>query len=191
MSNIYKKIKDLIIDGELAEAIELLSSIVIAKNDKLENEITLLSARNNRNERDKMNSLVEDSRYKTEFHQIIVAIQYYLGKVEKKYPVSEIDDIPKPTNNNIPQITNLTGSQYENFMAALGSAYPTIVLLKQFARFKLDLNLDTIASNNNLNDTTFSLIGHFEAIGKLNLLIEKAHQDKSQNPLIAKFVQSL
>ncbi len=91
----------------------------------------------------------------------------------------------------LPNITELTGLQVELFMDAIISAFPTMDELKRFVRLKLNKNLDTITSKNNLTDTAFDLISYFESNGKLNDLISNSYQAKPQNPKIIIFINTL
>ena len=68
----------------------------------------------------------------------------------------------------------LTGEQYKKLGRALVKAFPTKSKLEQMLKFGLDVDLNGIASGDNLNDIIFQVIRTLESRGKLNDLIAAA-----------------
>ena len=74
---------------------------------------------------------------------------------------------------------------------ALLSAYPNQGDLKIMVAFELEENLNEIAGGGNLQDTIFELIKWAEAKGRLNELVQKAHNHNAGNPKLAAVAQKI
>ena len=73
----------------------------------------------------------------------------------------------------------LNGTQLQQILNALISAYPNISALERMVRFGLNENLQSIAGGSSLTDVVFQLISWAQAQGRLEELVREAYQ---QNP---------
>lgn len=85
---------------------------------------------------------------------------------------------------------SINSAQFEALVKALMAAFPSGASLARLTRFKLDLNLATVATGN-LHDQTFALVEWAEANGRLRDLIVGARQENPGNPTLAVFATSL
>lgn len=85
---------------------------------------------------------------------------------------------------------SINSAQFEALVKALMAAFPSGASLARLTRFKLDLNLATVATGN-LHDQTFALVEWAEAKGRLRDLIAGARQENPGNPTLAAFAMSL
>ncbi len=83
----------------------------------------------------------------------------------------------------------LTGRQYDLLTKALLDAFPRLARLREFTRFRFDLNLDAIAMGDDLHEIVFKLIGLAEAEGWTPKLIMEARNSKPGNPKLFAFAQ--
>jgi hypothetical protein len=86
-------------------------------------------------------------------------------------------------------IQPLTGRQYDLLTKALLDAFPRVARLREFARFRFELNLDAIAMGDDLHEIVFKLIGVAEADGWTPKLIMEARNSKPGNPKLFAFAQ--
>lgn len=84
----------------------------------------------------------------------------------------------------------LSGEQLERLCKALEAAFPEPMELSQFARFKLDVRLPTIADGNQSN-RVFQLVQWAESTGRLRELLNQACEQKPKNPALCAFSRSL
>src|SRR5437763_7079932 len=75
----------------------------------------------------------------------------------------------------------LSGQQFWEFQQALLAAFPTIGMLEQLVRVRLEQNLHAIAGAGSLTDVTRDLITWVEAQGRVNDLLDGAETDNPGN----------
>lgn len=97
---------------------------------------------------------------------------------------------PPPVQGSSHATGSFTSAQLEALVKALMAAFPSGPSLARLARFKLDLNLATVATGN-LHDQTFALVEWAEASGRLRDLILGARQENPGNPTLAAFASSV
>lgn len=82
---------------------------------------------------------------------------------------------------------NLSGEHLKDLQQALLAAYPQKNKLSQMIRFDMELNLSTIAGDEDLSTIVYQLIEWAEAYGKLDELIEKAYKSNPASPQLKNF----
>jgi len=86
----------------------------------------------------------------------------------------------------------LDGPRFEGLVRALMSAFPTAQSLGRLSRYRLGLNLATVASSQgNLHDQSFALVEWAEAQGRVHDLLLGALAENPGNPTLAAFASSL
>lgn len=89
----YENIQNLIIEGDIAEAIEnTLALVKSANHSKLYNEVILLSAKYHSNERDNRQGLISSDKYKVESTKTVKSLSEFLLRLQKRYPNLSIED---------------------------------------------------------------------------------------------------
>jgi len=83
----------------------------------------------------------------------------------------------------------LSGKQFYKIQQALLDAYRSESGLAIMVRIVLDENLSTITQGSNLNDVVFELINWADATGRLQELIDGAHEHNPGNPKVKSLVQ--
>ena len=85
-----------------------------------------------------------------------------------------------------PATLTVSGAQYEGLVNALVDAYPDYADLRAMAKFRLDLNLATIAgSNAPLDEVAFLLVQDQKARGHFLRLVEAARSSRPGNAALA------
>ncbi len=83
---------------------------------------------------------------------------------------------------------NVTGADYEQLIAALIDAYPGYAELRAMVKFRLDLNLATIAGENTpIDQVAFDLIEDQRSKGYFLRLLAAARASRPANPKLAAF----
>lgn len=106
----------------------------------------------------------------------------------------ENEPINPPKNEGIltvPSIEKLEGHQFETLTNIIVNRYTNRTALVKFVRFKLNQNLNTITENQNLSDSIFKLIEHYEAIGELQFFIQELYNVNPKNERLRAFITSL
>jgi hypothetical protein len=85
----------------------------------------------------------------------------------------------------------LNHREQEELHGALLKAFPKIADLRRLMYFKLGVNLDEIASTNNLNECTLDLIQWSDRTGKTEELIFAALKEMPTNPYLARFAKNI
>ncbi len=86
----------------------------------------------------------------------------------------------------------LTGAEYQDLTSALAAAFPSNADLEMMVRFKLDLNLNTIAGNAlPLNVVIYQLVQAMEARGWTPRLVAAARESRPDNPALFAVAQKL
>jgi len=85
----------------------------------------------------------------------------------------------------------LAGSQRRQLIDALVSAFPTPGALKQMLSFRLNLDLETIASGSNYTEVMFSLVRWAESRNRLDELVREALAENPGNRDLQDFVGTL
>lgn len=83
----------------------------------------------------------------------------------------------------------LTGRQYDLLTKALLDAFPRLSRLREFVKFRFDLNLDAIAIGDDLHEIVFKLIGEAEAKGWTPKLVMEARNSNPKNLKLFTFAQ--
>ena len=86
---------------------------------------------------------------------------------------------------------NLTGKLAEEFTLALLDAFPTQPKLAQMLKFKLNINLESIAMGDNLNDIVFRVLRSAEAGGWIMELVRAAYETNPGNTKLDEFFSNL
>ena len=81
------------------------------------------------------------------------------------------------------------GTLLKELHTALRSAFPDYSELEQFIRFELNENLQYVAFGTNQSDVIYKVVEWAKSEGKLDALVFKAHQQKSGNPELRRFVE--
>src|SRR5437867_4390628 len=83
----------------------------------------------------------------------------------------------------------MDGTQFEQFLEALKSAFPTIPSLKILVRTRLNENLEEITSCSNVIESAYSLIEWAERYGRLEELVNQAYLANSGNSKLRRFAE--
>ncbi|WP_437314415.1 effector-associated domain EAD1-containing protein [Sorangium sp. So ce385] len=81
------------------------------------------------------------------------------------------------------------GARLERFQEALLDAFPSRVEFERLILFGLNEDLDTIASDNNLQAAVFEVLKWAKARGKLERLLEEARRRNRDNPILRDFAE--
>jgi len=98
--------------------------------------------------------------------------------------------LPRPGDSTPSTDGKLTGKQYEQLRDALVDAFPQ-GSLAQFVRFKLEVDLNTIASGCSIQETAFKLIEYCEARGLTSHLLASACEYNPHNAKLLAMAQEL
>ncbi len=96
----------------------------------------------------------------------------------------------KPHTVNSSEI-ELRGEQFQQFHEALLSAFPSSATLKQMIRFKLNKNLDELATGENYSEVVFKLLEWAESQGQLQVLLTGALEQNPGNPKLRSFYEQI
>jgi hypothetical protein len=98
--------------------------------------------------------------------------------------VEDAGTMPPPIAD--PPTLKVSGPQYEQLVGALVDAYPDYADLRAMARFRLDVNLATVAgANASLDEVVFLLVQHQKARGHFLRLLEAARASRPGNAALA------
>jgi len=84
----------------------------------------------------------------------------------------------------------LSGKQFGQLHDALMKAFPDFASLRLFVRVELEENLTTISGENNLSEAVYKLVDWAIAKGRVEELVEKAHNRNRGNPELKAFAAS-
>lgn len=85
----------------------------------------------------------------------------------------------------------LIGGQFQQFYEALLSAFPNSATLRRMIRFKLNENLDELATGENYSEVVFKLLEWAESQGQLQVLLTGALEQNPGNPKLRSFSEQI
>jgi hypothetical protein len=106
-------------------------------------------------------------------------------KVQTSPPV--VDTTWRITDASAIDFRKLEGQQWRALQAALVDAFPSIDELRTLAKFRLNENLNTIVSSQNINTATFDLIQWTQSRGWTERLYQAARAERPDHAGLAEF----